>query len=70
MAAVKPGDYLTPKSLWNETTPTDKLAEQVHVLDVIDGIRSESGTLVLVETQKGEAWLDLHWFEETIRVGR
>lgn len=62
--AIKPGDTLIPKPLWNESSNKYKqLPKEVTVLDIDTDSACGSGKLVKVQyTKGGTAWLDVNWF--------
>lgn len=64
-AAIKPGDELTPKALWNDTERSRKLATPTVVLGVQRARNCGSGVMLDVAFKSGaRGWLDAGWFYE------
>jgi hypothetical protein len=61
---IRPGDKLRLKPLWNQTTRTDKMPDEIVVYQTKPAINSETNVLVRIISLKGEErWLDAGWFE-------
>lgn len=63
--ALSPGDAIDPQALWNNTErPLNQLPSPCIVVEVQDGVRSESGVVITVKNVLGKPLtLDAGWFK-------